>query len=174
MGQAEVKTDNGGLRLLDDLRHRRVERCAAWPVFRSCRVQGGFGVVTREFIEPSRLPLGIGPWVHVAKEIDVEWRMRSSSDCGDLIAELRGDNIAVGNEPRPPASETDTHSSTPCDPAIGAWMIGKREGRNSAVIPSPPSPLGPAVRSLCDLNGLRHTGDHRFRAQRRLQLPRCC
>ena len=73
--------------------------------------------------------------------------MRSSSDCGDLIAELLGDNIAVGNEPRPPASETDTYSSTPCDPAIGAWMIGRREGRNSAVIPSPPSPLGPAVRS---------------------------
>jgi hypothetical protein len=22
-----------------------------------------------------------------------------------------------------------------------------------------PSPLGPVVRSLCDLNGLRHTGD---------------
>ena len=89
VGQAEMKTDNGGLCLLDDLGHRWVERRAAWSVYCSGRIQGGFGVVTRELIEPSRLPLGIGPWVHVAKEIDIEWRMRSSSDCGDLIAELR-------------------------------------------------------------------------------------
>jgi hypothetical protein len=33
-------------------------------------------------------------------------------------------SMAHGNEPKPPALDTATASSLPCEPAMGAWMTG--------------------------------------------------
>ena len=53
--------------------------------------------------------------------------------------------------------------------AVGEWLLVARSGRLGV----DGGRSNPCV-ALCDLNGLRHTGDRRFRVQRRLQLPRCC
>src|SRR5687767_14399070 len=47
-----------------------------------------------------------------------------------------GFRSAQGSDPRPPAVDTAIASALPCDPAIGAWMIGSSIP-SRAVINSP-------------------------------------
>src|SRR5687768_10996075 len=46
-----------------------------------------------------------------------------------------GDSIAHGCEPRPPAFDTAMARALPCDPAMGAWMIGDSMPNRSVIMP---------------------------------------
>src|SRR5687767_5580766 len=46
-----------------------------------------------------------------------------------------GASIAHGCEPRPPAFDTAIARALPCDPAIGAWMIGRSIPNRSVIMP---------------------------------------
>src|SRR5687768_846253 len=44
------------------------------------------------------------------------------------------DEVAQPSEPRPPALDTAIASALPCEPAIGAWMIGSSMPKRSVMV----------------------------------------